>query len=39
MSLLRGLPAMKNVPASDIRDWKAIEAWAKGLVQRIKPAA
>jgi len=24
-------PAMKNMPASDIRDWDAIRAWAGGL--------
>ena len=25
------IPAMKTMPASDIRDWDAIRAWARGL--------
>ena len=28
-------PAMKNVPASDLRDWAAIEAWADGVATRL----
>jgi menaquinone-dependent protoporphyrinogen oxidase len=26
------VPAMRNMPASDIRDWAAIRAWGEGLV-------
>lgn len=32
------IPAMKNSPASDIRDWTAIRAWASSLVERFQPA-
>ena len=28
-------PAMKNMPASDIRDWDAIRAWARGLPEAL----
>ncbi len=28
-------PAMKNMPASDIRDWDAIRAWAGGLPEAL----
>lgn len=30
-------PAMKKIPATDIRDWAAISAWAKDLVARLQP--
>jgi menaquinone-dependent protoporphyrinogen oxidase len=30
------MPAMKNQPASDIRDWAAIAAWAVGLAQKLQ---
>ena len=39
MSLLTRLPAMKKVPASDVRDWAAIRTWTLGIAQQIKPAA
>ena len=29
------LPAMKDQPASDIRDWDAIRAWASGLAAKL----
>lgn len=29
------LPALKQVPASDIRDWEAIRAWAAGLADKL----
>ena len=28
-------PAMKNMPASDLRDWKTIEAWADSLPAKL----
>jgi menaquinone-dependent protoporphyrinogen oxidase len=31
------LPALKNMPASDVRDWAAIRAWASGLVDKFEP--
>jgi len=31
------LPAMKNIPASDIRDWAAISAWASELAAKFQP--
>lgn len=31
--------AMRNMPASDARDWEAIRAWAEGLVQVLGLAA
>ncbi len=32
------VPALKNMPASDIRDWTAIRAWASDLAAQIQPA-
>jgi menaquinone-dependent protoporphyrinogen oxidase len=32
------LPALKNMPASDIRDWTKIRAWAKELTAQFQPA-
>ncbi len=32
------LPALKQMPASDIRDWTAIRAWAGTLAVKIQPA-
>lgn len=31
------LPALKNMPASDARDWAAIRAWASGLAAKFEP--
>jgi len=38
--LITGLPAspLHGMPASDLRDWKAIRAWASDLAAKIKPA-
>ena len=38
-SLIAGLPAspLHGMPASDVRDWTAIRAWAKSLVQKLQP--
>ena len=36
ISLIRRLPVMKKVPASDIRDWRAIRAWALNVAHQIK---
>jgi len=30
------IPAMKNMPASDIRDWAAIRTWASGLAPKLQ---
>ena len=40
-SLLRRLPGrpMDKIPASDIRDWTEIEAWANGIARKINPSA
>jgi menaquinone-dependent protoporphyrinogen oxidase len=40
MSLLNLLPAnpLKAVPASDARNWTAIDAWAKSLPEKLQPA-
>jgi menaquinone-dependent protoporphyrinogen oxidase len=32
------VPALKNMPASDIRDWMAIRAWANDLAAQFQPA-
>jgi menaquinone-dependent protoporphyrinogen oxidase len=32
------LPALKNMPASDARDWTAIRAWASNLAAQFQPA-
>jgi menaquinone-dependent protoporphyrinogen oxidase len=32
------LPALKNMPASDVRDWTAIRAWANDLAAQFQPA-
>lgn len=39
-SLIARLPAspLHNMPASDIRDWTAIRAWARSLAARFQPA-
>lgn len=29
------LPAMKQIPANDLRDWEKIRAWANGLVRQL----
>jgi menaquinone-dependent protoporphyrinogen oxidase len=31
------IPALKQMPASDIRDWTAIRAWASGLAAQLQP--
>jgi len=30
------LPALRKMPASDLRDWPAIRAWASGLVEKFQ---
>ena len=39
-SLIAGLPAspLHWIPASDVRDWTAIRAWASNLAAKIQPA-
>jgi len=32
------LPALKRLPASDIRDWKAIHEWASGVAEKLQGA-
>ena len=32
------LPALKKIPAADIRDWDAIKAWGQDLAGRFQPA-
>ena len=32
------VPALKNMPASDVRDWAAIRAWARELAKNLQPA-
>jgi len=32
------IPALRNLPACDIRDWTAIRAWANDLVAKLQPA-
>lgn len=31
------IPALKNMPASDVRDWTAIRAWANDLAAQFQP--
>ena len=31
------IPALKNMPASDVRDWNAIRAWASDLAELFQP--
>jgi menaquinone-dependent protoporphyrinogen oxidase len=33
------IPALRKMPASDVRDWSAIRAWAKDLGPRLSPVA
>ncbi len=30
------IPALRNMPASDLRDWPAIKAWASGLTEQFQ---
>lgn len=32
------IPAMRQAPPSDLRDWSAIRAWASNLAQKLQPA-
>jgi menaquinone-dependent protoporphyrinogen oxidase len=32
------IPALKNMPASDVRDWTAIRAWSNDLAAQFQPA-
>jgi menaquinone-dependent protoporphyrinogen oxidase len=32
------IPALKQMPASDLRDWTAIRAWASGLAEKLQLA-
>ena len=32
------IPAMRHMPASDLRDWTAIRAWASSLTEKFQPA-
>lgn len=32
------IPALRQLPASDLRDWKAIRAWAGSLAEKLQPA-
>jgi menaquinone-dependent protoporphyrinogen oxidase len=32
------VPALKNMPASDVRDWTAIRAWASDQAAQFQPA-
>jgi len=36
---LKLIPALRKMPASDVRDWTAIRAWAKDLGPRLRPVA
>jgi len=31
------LPALRNMPACDLRDWSAIRAWAGALIEKFQP--
>jgi menaquinone-dependent protoporphyrinogen oxidase len=33
------IPAMRNMPARDLRDWAAIRAWASDLAEEFQPVA
>ena len=39
-NLIASLPAspLKQIPASDVRDWTAIRAWANNLAAKLQPA-
>lgn len=41
MSLIMHFPAnpMRKLPASDVRDWEGIRAWAKSIAESLKTAA
>ena len=32
------IPALRRLPASDLRDWKAISAWASNLAEKLQPS-
>jgi len=32
------MPALRNMPASDVRDWTAIRVWASDLAAQFQPA-
>jgi len=32
----RTIPALKNMPASDVRDWAAVESWASTLPEKLQ---
>jgi menaquinone-dependent protoporphyrinogen oxidase len=32
------VPALKRLPASDIRDWEVIRAWASDVAEKLRPA-
>ena len=36
--LFKLIPAMRKMPASDVRDWKAIHTWASDLAEALSPA-
>lgn len=33
------LPALRNIPPSDLRDWEAIRAWASRLAMQLQPVS
>jgi menaquinone-dependent protoporphyrinogen IX oxidase len=35
---MRQVRTLKNMPASDVRDWTAIRAWANDLAAQFQPA-
>ena len=32
------IPALRQMPASDLRDWTAIRTWASNLIEKLQPA-